>query len=90
MLPSYYEALGCVYLESWAADTPFIGIENQGIAEIIPDKTKMLSTQSDVEALANKILYFLNNEFKLKSIRDFDIRKTIYDFLLLDIFDNND
>ena len=28
VLPSYYEALGCVYLESWATNTPFIGISN--------------------------------------------------------------
>ena len=26
VLPSFNEALGCVYLESWATNTPFIGV----------------------------------------------------------------
>ena len=29
VLPSYYEALGCVYLESWATNTPFICRESR-------------------------------------------------------------
>jgi glycosyltransferase involved in cell wall biosynthesis len=90
VLPSYYEALGCVYLESWAANTPFIGIEGQGISEIIPDKKKMLSSQNNVEDLLNKIEYFVNNEFKLEPVEIFDIKNTIHNFLALDIFDKND
>ncbi len=90
VLPSYYEALGCVYLESWATQTPFIGIENQGISEIVPDKIKMLSAQNDVDGLVNKILFFINHEFQLEPVGNFDIKKTIYDFLLLDIFMSND
>jgi len=86
VLPSYYEALGCVYLESWATQTPFIGVEGQGISEIVPDKKKMLSAQHDVRELVNKILFFMHNEFQLKSVKHFDIKKTICDFLSLDIF----
>ncbi len=90
VLPSYYEAFGCVYLESWAANTPFIGVKGQGISEIIPDKTKMLFNKNDDNDLLNKIKYFVSNDFKLESVRDFDIRNTIRDFLLLDIFMKND
>jgi len=90
VLPSYYEAFGCVYVESWAANTPFIGVKGQGISEITPDKTKMLFNRNDDEDLLNKIKYFVSNNFTLSSVRDFDIRKTIHDFLLLDIFMKND
>jgi len=35
VLPSRYEALGCVYLEAMSAGRPAIGCRNQGIAEVI-------------------------------------------------------
>ena len=90
VLPSYYEAFGCVYMESWAAETPFIAIEGQGISEIVPDKNKMLSAQNDVDDLLNKIKFFIENKFMLKSVSIFDIKRTIHDFLLLDIFNKDD
>ena len=90
VLPSYYEALGCVYLESWATNTPFIGIENQGINEILPDKKKMLAKVKDVHDLADKIKFFMNSDFKLDTFSIFDINQTISDFLKLNIFKNND
>ncbi len=37
ILPSYYEALGCVYLEAMASGLPTIGCKNNGIDEIIED-----------------------------------------------------
>ena len=86
VLPSYSEALGCVYLESWAAGTPFIAIEGQGISEIIPDPDKMLSIKNDVEYLEQKILYFMDNKIKLKFVSDFNIKNTIFIFLSLDLF----
>ena len=90
VLPSYYEALGCVYIESWATETPYIAIQEQGVSEIIPDKTKMLAKQNNIQDLANKIEFFVNNEFKLESVSNFDIKNTICDFLSLDIFEKND
>jgi len=35
VLPSHYEALGCVYLEAMASGKPVIGCRHQGIAEIV-------------------------------------------------------
>lgn len=37
VLPSYYEALGCVYLEAMACGIPSIGCRGNGIDEIIED-----------------------------------------------------
>ena len=90
VLPSYYEALGCVYLESWATNTPFIGIENQGINEIAPDKKRMLVKAKDIHGLADKIKFFMNSDFRLETFSRFDIKKTISDFLALNIFRYND
>ena len=63
VLPSYYEALGCVYLEAWSTETPFIGVENQGISELLNEdqKVKMLSKEKDATDLSHKILFYYNN-----------------------------
>ena len=86
VLPSYFEALGCVYLESWATNTPFIAVKGQGISEIIPDVNKMLFEAKNISKLVEKILFFMNNSFTLKPVNEFDIRNTISDFLTHDIF----
>ena len=84
VLPSYYEALGCVYLEAWSTETPFIGIENQGISELLNEKqkVKMLSKEKDAADLSEKIFFFYNNrsytnEFNSK----FYLNNTIKNFL---------
>lgn len=38
VLPSYYEAFGCVYTEAYACGVPFIAVENQGISELIDEE----------------------------------------------------
>ena len=86
VLPSYYEALGCVYLESWATNTPFIAVKGQGVSEVIPDVDKMLFEAENSSQLVEKILFFMNNSFTLKPVNKFDIRNTISDFLTKDIF----
>lgn len=84
VLPSYYEALGCVYMEAWSTETPFIGIENQGISELLNEKqkVKMLSKEKDAADLSEKIFFFYNNrsytnEFNSK----FYLNNTIKNFL---------
>ena len=92
VLPSYYEALGCVYLESWATNTPFIAIEGQGISELISNKEKknILAEEQSAESLKKKILIAYNNRMSYCFDVKYDIKNTIHNFLLLDIFEKND
>lgn len=54
VLPSYFEGLGCVYLEATACGVPFIGCEGQGIEDyILPnDRHLWLCPPSNPEKLA--------------------------------------
>lgn len=63
VLPSYYEAFGCVFLESSATKTPFITVEGQGIEELMTLEAKKhcLIKRRDAQELSNKILFFYNN-----------------------------
>lgn len=88
VLPSYYEALGCVYLESWATNTPFISIKEQGISEIIPKLHKENSEilKSDFLNLSQKIVYFKKNKTNFEFNNKYDIKNTISHFLKQDLF----
>ena len=57
VLPSYWEAFGCVYTEAYACGVPFIAIKGQGISEIIPkeDAEQWLIDKGDDERLATII-----------------------------------
>jgi len=92
VLPSYYEALGCVYLESWATNTPFIGIEDQGISELIPEKDRktLLAEVNSTESLKEKILIAYKNRNSYSFNSRYDIKNTIFNFLSLDIFKKHD
>ena len=90
VLPSYYEALGCVYLESWATNTPFIAVKNQGIAELAPDSERMLVSEKNPNELAEKIKFFINNDFKLTTVEEFSLENTISNLLLNKIFRADD
>lgn len=67
VLPSYWEAFGCVYTEAYACGVPFIAVKGQGISEIIPEEDKdcWLIDKGDDERLAELILLQLNNNPKL-------------------------
>jgi len=62
VLPSYWEAFGCVYTEAYACGVPFIGVKGQGISEIIPDEDKnlWLIDKGDDECLAELIRHYRN------------------------------
>ena len=83
VLPSYYEALGCVYLESWATNTPFIAIKEQGIEEILNDnlKQKFLIEKGDYLSLAKNINNLKNNYESITFDSKYDIENTISNFL---------
>lgn len=92
VLPSYYEALGCVYLESWATNTPFVGVEGQGISELIIDEDRdaILAQVQSTESLKEKILIAFNNRNTYPFNPKYDIKNTICDFLALKIFKSYD
>ena len=87
VLPSYYEALGCVYLEAWATQTPFIGVRSQGISELAPIPDYMLINKKDVISLQEKIVYFMDSDIVLEFDQSLSIRNTIQEFLEFNIFD---
>ena len=92
VLPSYYEALGCVYLESWATNTPFIGIEGQGISELIPKKERktLLAEVQSIESLKGKILLAYNNRKIYPFDERYDIKNTIKEFMNYSFFKSDD
>ena len=63
VLPSYYEALGCVYLEAMASGLPTIGTKGCGIDEIIVDKDNgiLVEPKSSFD-IAAKILNVINDD----------------------------
>ncbi|MDD3173223.1 MAG: glycosyltransferase family 4 protein [Herbinix sp.] len=68
-MPSYYEALGCVYLEAMACKLPVIGCLYQGIGEIIIDgQNGLLIEPHNVKQLFEKMEYLLQNPEKAKEI----------------------
>lgn len=66
VLPSYYEALGCVYLEAKACGVPFIGVSGQGIDEWVPKNLKKfyLCEPKSAENLSELILAHYNGHPK--------------------------
>ena len=62
VLPSFYEALGCVYLEAMASGVAALGIKGCGIDEIITDKENgYLVEPHNTEQIAERILYAIEN-----------------------------
>ena len=92
VLPSYFEALGCVYLESWSTNTPFVGINNQGISELIPvhEIDNLLADEKSTSSLKEKILNEYNRKRRFPFDEKYDIKNTICDFLALNIFEKYD
>ena len=88
ILTSYYEALGCVYMESWATNTPFIAVKGQGITELIPSelKEKLVIGKSDVNQLIEKIDFLMKNPMILNFNQKYNIDNTISEFLKNKIF----
>lgn len=61
VLPSYWEAFGCVYTEAYASGVPFIGVKGQGIAELLgaEESDKWLIEKGDCLQLAQLIRRFM-------------------------------
>ena len=79
VLPSKYEALGCVYLEALACGVPFIGVKNQGIEDVVKNdlkKYQLVEAGSYVD-LSKLIYYFYSNEFSVQFDKKYKIENTI-------------
>ena len=72
VLPSWYEALGCVYLEAMASGLITIGCNENGIDEVIKDGINGYLVQPhSVEDIYNKIIIILNtSKQELLAIRE--------------------
>ncbi len=64
VMPSYYEALGCVYLEAMSSGMITVGVQNQGIDEIIKDGENGFLTE---EKSADSILEILERIWSMPS-----------------------
>ena len=88
VLPSYYEALGCVYLESWSTNTPFIAIKCQGISELIPDYeiNNLLADEKSPSSLKEKIFGEYKKKRSFPFDEKYDIKNTIKEFMNYSFF----
>ena len=79
VLPSYYEAFGCVYLESLACGTPFIAVKNQGVEDVIPPKLKevQLVEKRNYIQLSEKMAFFYHNNFIVPFDKQYEIKNVI-------------
>ena len=68
-MPSYYEALGCAYLEAMACRIPVIGCKHQGIDEIITDGDNgLLVEPHDIEQIFKKLEFLIMNPQRASEI----------------------
>lgn len=83
VLPSVYEGFGCVYTEAYACGVPFMGVYNQGAAEVIaPEEcNKWLIQPHDFKQLAVNI----EKQYKDREVQHlcqpYEMDKLIIEFL---------
>ena len=71
VMPSYYESLGCVYLEAMASDIIAVGVKGCGIDEIITDKQNgILLRGQNADDVYSSIDYVLSHKNESKTIAE--------------------
>ena len=83
VLPSKYEAFGCVYLEALACGVPFIGVKGQGIQDIVKNEHKkyqLIEPGSSVD-LSKLIYYFYSKESTIQFDKKYEIKNTVKEML---------
>lgn len=83
VLPSVFEGFGCVYTEAYACGVPFMGVYDQGVAEVIAheERDKWLIQPHDYEQLAKLIERYYNERDQQKLCKEYDIDKLIKEFI---------
>ena len=83
VLPSVFEGFGCVYTEAHACGIPFMGVYDQGAAEIIPieDRKKWLIQPHDYIRLGEIIEQYYKKREKQTLSHSIDINELVKSFL---------
>lgn len=79
VLPSVYEGFGCVYTEAYACGVPFMGVYDQGAAEVIApeERAKWLIQPHDYEQLTRLIEEYYIKRYEQKLCKEIDINVLI-------------
>lgn len=82
VLPSWYEALGCVYLEAMACGVPAIGCYGNGIDEIITDGVNgFLVDGKNERQIAEKIKEYVQGDRKKVSLQALETVRESYSWI---------
>ncbi|WP_282787881.1 glycosyltransferase [Flavobacterium croceum] len=84
VLPSYWEAFGCVYLEAHACGVPFIGVKEQGISEVVKPahQSRQLIDKSDITGLKENILYYYQDRNRFPElVLNYNIVNLVEEFI---------
>lgn len=83
VLPSVYEGFGCVYTEAYASGVPFIGVYDQGAAELVDpaERDNWLIKPHDHIGLAERVERYYTLRNKQTLTQPYDIDTLIKNFL---------
>lgn len=83
VLPSYWDALGCVYTEAYACGVPFMSAEGSGITEYISQDAydRWVIKPHDFEQLADNIKWYIETREPQKLNYSIDINVLVKDYL---------
>ena len=83
VLPSYWDAFGCVYTEAYACGVPFMTAKGSGITEYIRDEDfdNWVIEPHDYKALARNISHYIKNREKQILKYPVDINELIEPFV---------
>lgn len=83
VLPSVYEGFGCVYTEAYACGVPFIGVYDQGAAELVDpaERDNWLIKPHDHIGLADRVERYYTMRMKQTLSQPYDIDTLIKNFL---------